>query len=176
TEEVADVCVEHVVASASAFAPQHLQRVGRRTAGPKPKRAVSKADLKDRLQDQLRRRLYDSIAHRRDPKWPLFSISLRDVPPQDRLRSVRIPAQYVAKLFEEEFHAVMLDFRDRLGIDARGPLIPSHLIPRLLEDVSPRDSVIQRVKLSTRLLLGHIPQSILQTSHVVAGTTPVGEV
>src|SRR5690606_24453817 len=68
------------------------------------------------------------------------------------------------------------DRRDRLGIDARGSLVPSHLVPRLVQDVTPVDAVVQRVELSTRLLLGHIPQPTLEASYVVLGTTPSGGV
>src|SRR5512139_997656 len=153
-----------------------LQRLRRRAAGPKPVRAVLEPDLEDRLEGQLRRRLYDSISHRRYPERSLLSISLRYVPPQDRLRLVLVFAQLGLDRFEEVLHSVLLDRRDRLGVDARGPLVPSYRVPRLVQDVTPVDAVVQRVESPTRLLLGHLPQSTLKASHVFAGTSPVGEV
>jgi len=71
---------------------------------------------------------------------------------------------------------VLLDRCDRLGINARSSLVSSHLVPRLVQDVTPADAVVQRVELSTRLLLGHSPQPLLKASYVVSGTSPTGGV
>src|SRR5205814_7104944 len=120
-EEVLDVGVEHVVVTTAGLHSDLLERLRRRAAGPKPVRAVLEPDLEDRLQDQLRRRLHDAISHRRNPERSLlFSIGLRYVPSQDRLRLVLVLAQLGLDRFEEALHSVLLDRRDRLGIDARG--------------------------------------------------------
>ena len=125
-EEIADVCVEHVVESAFCFLADLLQRLRRRAAGAKPVRAIAEFDLEDRFQDQLRCCLYDTVAYRRNPERSFLSVCLRNVPTQNRLRSVLVRAQHVAELFKKSLDAVSLDLRDRLGIDARGPLVPSH--------------------------------------------------
>src|SRR5690606_6261632 len=49
-------------------------------------------------------------------------------------------------------------------------------LPRFPEDVTPPDSVVQRVKTATRRPLGRHPQSPLESSHLVDGRTPVGVV
>src|SRR3954470_10470691 len=175
-EKVADVPVQHMVEAPVHGHPDLLQRLRRRAAGPKPIRAVPEPDLEDRFQDLLRCRLHDPVSHRRNPERSLLAIGLRNVPAQDRLRLVRVLAQFGLDRFEEALHSVLLNRRDRLGIDARGPMVPSHLVPRLLQDVTPADAVVQRVKLSTRLLLGHIPQPTLEASYVVLGTSPSGGV
>ena len=54
--------------------------------------------------------------------------------------------------------------------------VPSYCVPRLVQDVTPVDAVVQRMESPTRLSLGHIPQSTLKASHVFAGTSPVGVV
>lgn len=156
-EEVSDVRVEHEVASARATFAERLQRIGRAAAGSKPERAVGEVRFEDRLQHQLRRRLHDAIAHRRDPERPLPAVGLGDVLPQHRARSVRACAQRRLDLVQERDHASLLDRRDRLSIDARGSLVGPNPLPRRLQHVTPEDAVIQGVEAPSRLPLGGSP-------------------
>ena len=49
---------------------------------------------------------------------------------------------------------VLLHVADRLAIHARGSLVLSDSLPRLLEDVTPPDVVVQGVKAPIRCPLG----------------------
>ena len=63
---------------------------------------------------------------------------------------------------------------NRLAIDARRAPVPPHPLPRLRQDVTPLDAVVQRVEAASRLPLGRGPQSALQLSHFVAGLRHAG--
>ena len=109
-EEVADVRVEHVVAAATqlpcAASPAPASRCARAETRTSSR---WKSDLEDRLQHQLRCRLHDTIAHRRDPERPLLPISLRNVPAQDRAAAGTRLRAARRDLLEEALHAVLLD-------------------------------------------------------------------
>jgi hypothetical protein len=71
----------------------------------------------------------------------LSAIGLRDVPPQDRWRTVRASPQCTLELVEHALHTVLLDADERLAINARRAAVPSHTPPRLLKDVTPPDPI-----------------------------------
>ena len=173
-EVVPDVGVEHVVRTRGPELPHRLQSARRAPPGPEAVRARKKVRLEDRLQHQLRRHLHHSVPDRRDAQRPLLPIRLRDVPAQDRSRPVRACAQLRADLLQEALDSVALDLRERLGIDPRSALVPSHPLPRLPQDVTPVDAVIQRVETPTRRPLGRHPQPALELSHFVRGSRPRG--
>ena len=61
--------------------------------GRKPYDERAEVGLEDRLQHDRRRHLRDPIPHRGNAERPLPAIGLRDVSPQNRLRSIRACAQ-----------------------------------------------------------------------------------
>ena len=128
-----------------------------------------------------------SKAHRREDRAPfqtvragistsLPPIGLRDVPAQHHRRPVLTFAQRDAQLFEEALDAVLLHLDERQCIDARRALVGSYPPPRLQQDVTPADVVVQRVEAPSRRPLGRGPQSSLQLSHFVARPTAGGVV
>src|SRR4029079_12776852 len=94
--------------------------------------------------------------------------------PLDHLRSILACSQCGAELFEEALDSVLLDVAERLAVDSRGASVPSHPLPRLLEDVIPPEMVIQGVETPTRCSLGCSTQPPLQFSHFVARLAAAG--
>jgi hypothetical protein len=138
--------------------------------------AILEIRLKDRLQHELGCCLHHTVAHRRYAQGPLPSIGLRDVPPQESLRSIPACAQLGANPFQEPLDAVLLDRVEGLTINPRRAAVGPRSPPRLPQDVTPVDTVIQRVKAPPGCSLGRTPQSALQVSHVIDGQSPVGVV
>src|SRR5690606_5465687 len=131
----------------------------------------------DRLDDQLRRHLHHAVPHRRDTQGPLLSIGLRDVTPPDRLRPVLPCLQLGLQLIQESLDAVLLELGQGLFIDPRRALVPPHSLPRLLQDVTPVDAIVQSVEAPIRAPLGRGPQSPSKLSHFVDGlVAPAGVV
>ena len=97
-EVVADVGVQHVVAAARAVHAQRFQCLRRAPLRPKPIRRGAEVGLEDGLQHERRGHLRHSVSDRRNAERPLPAIGLRDVSPQDRLRTIRACAQRGAEL------------------------------------------------------------------------------
>ena len=173
-EVVANVGVQHVVATARPAHAQRLQRLRRAPLRPKPIRRGAKIRLEDGLQHERRGHLRHSVSDRRNAERPLTAIGLRDVPPQDRLRTIRACTQCGAELVEHALDAVLLDGGERLAIDARRAAVPLHPPPRLLEDVTPPDPIHQGMEAAFRGLLGRDPESTLQLAHFVDERTVTG--
>jgi site-specific DNA recombinase len=175
-EVVAEVGVEHVMASLRTQLAQGLQRHRRAPLRPEAVRARKEIRLEDRLQQKLRRHLDHPVSYRRDAQRPLLSIGLRNVPAPHHTGPIRACAQLRAELFEEALDAVLLDVADRLAVDARGALVSPHSLPRFEEDVTPPHVVVQRVEAPLRGSLGCCPQPALQLLHVVARLPAAGVV
>ena len=135
--------------------------------GRKPYDEAPEVGLKDRLQHDRGRHLRDPIPYRRDAERPLTAIGLRNVSPQDRLRPIRACAQYDVELVEHALHAILLDARERLAIDARRAAIRLHPPPRLPQDVTPVDPIEQGMEAALRRSLGCDPEAALQLAHFV---------
>ncbi len=63
-----------------------------------------------------------------------------------------------------------------MAVNSCSASVPSHSLPRLLEDVTPPDLVVQGVETPTRCPLGCGPKLPLQLSHFVARPTAAGVV
>ena len=85
-----------------------------------------------------------------------------------------VPAEHHAELFQEALDAILLDVRDRLGIEPSRAAVPSHTPPCLPQDVTPVDAVVQGMEAPTRCPLGRSPQSPLQSSDFVLALTRGG--
>jgi hypothetical protein len=156
-EKLLDVDFHHVSVVAPAGEADRFQRVRRAALGPKPIRAVFEVRFKDRLNHELRRRLHHSIAHRGDPQRPLRTVRLRDVLAPYRLRPVLSGPEAMLYILEKLFHASLLDHRQGLPVDAGSPLVHLDPLPRLCQNVTPADPVVQRVETArTASLGGHV--------------------
>jgi hypothetical protein len=89
---------------------------------------------------------------------------------------VRTALQLLAEASKEALDAVLLHLGDRHRIDARRALVAPDPLPRLRQDVTPADVVVQRVEASPRMPLGCGTQSPLQLSHFVVRPTAAGVV
>jgi hypothetical protein len=128
----------------------------RRATGPEPERARQKVGLEDRLNDDLRCRLHDTITDRRDRERPLLGrpAGLRDEHPPGRERSPPPVPEIRGQLIEELGDAVLLDVRDGLPVDAGRAAIGAHQLPRPLQNVAAVDLVVERVEPSLRVGFG----------------------
>jgi hypothetical protein len=138
---VADVRIQHVIAAARPADAQGFQCLRGTPLRPEAVRRGPEIGLEDRLQHQRRRHLRHSVSDRWNAERPLPAIGLGDISPQDRLRPIRACAQRGVELVEHALHAVLLDLRERLAIDARRAALPFHPPPCLLEDVMPPDPI-----------------------------------
>ena len=128
SEEVLDVSVQNVIATLGCLRPQRFQRIGRAPPWPKTVRARTKVRLEDRLHDQLRRHLHHPVSDRRNAQRSLFSISLRNVLPLHRRRSVLPFDELGLQRFQKRLHASLLDIGERLTIDTRRTLCCAALV------------------------------------------------
>ena len=166
-EVVADVGVEHVVPAARATHAQGFQCLRRAPLRPEPIRRGPEIRLENGLQHERRSHLRHSVSNRRNAERPLSAIGLRDVSPQDRLRTIRAGAQRGAEFVQQTLDAILLDDGQGHRIDPRRAAVPLHPPPCLLEDVTPPDPVHQGMEAALRGSLGRDPQPALQLAHFV---------
>ncbi len=168
-EVVADVRVEDVVASGVHRPPDGLQRHERAPARPEAERRGLEAGLEDRLDDELHRHLRHPILHRRNAQRPQLPVGLGYVPPQHGRRFVGACVELVAQLREEPVHAVLLHRLERDPVHARGALVATDAPPRFPQDVTPVDTVVQRVEAALPMPLGCSVELALESSDFVDG-------
>jgi hypothetical protein len=71
--------------------------------------------------------------------------------------------------FEERLNAALLDGPDRLAVHPCCASVAAHSLPRLLQDVTPADPVMQRVETPRAAPLGDHVKPALEFSHFVYG-------
>jgi len=135
---------------------QHLKRVVLRPPGPKPKRARQEVRLKDRLNHRLGGGLDDPVTNRGNRQWPSLgqTAGLRNEHPAGRQRPPLAVLQIRSQLIKQPVNTVLLDVGDRLSVDAGRALVSAHQLPRLLQDVSAVDLVLERMEPSSGIGLG----------------------
>src|SRR6202023_874625 len=104
------------------------------------------------------------------------AVSLRNVSPQDRPRTILACSQLGPELFQEALDSALLYRQKCLGIHSSRSAVAPYTSPRLPQDVTPVDAVHQRVETPTRLPLGRRTQTALELSHFVARLAPHGVV
>src|SRR2546428_6054154 len=104
---------------------------------------------------------------RRNAQRPSPPVCLRDIPPLYRCRSVSPGLEVALDRLQELRDPTLLDGRDRLAIHPRSALIAPHPAPRVPQDVTPVDPVVQRVEPPPPTPLGRSPQRSLEFSHFV---------
>ena len=80
----------------------------------------------------------------------------------------------LSRAVEETLDTRRLYGRDGLPIHARGALVRSNARPRLPEDVTPPDPVMQGVESPRLASPGRLPESALEFLHLIHGGYPVG--
>jgi hypothetical protein len=164
-----DVAVDNEPVATTPCEADRLQRLRSASLGTKTVRAVLEACFKDRLDHDIRRHLRHTIAHRRNTQRPLLPVRLRNVPPAYRLRAILARFEVVTQSHKELRHALLLDRLQGLPIDAGSPPVALDTLPRLHQDVTPVDPVVQRVKAPLRASLGSDEKPALEFSHFVYG-------
>jgi len=125
---------------------------------------VQEVRLKDRLQDQQRRRLHHAIPDRRDAERSQLAVGLGEVDPPHRGWLVTLGPQVFLKGFQE-FQRSPVGVADRVDRDpvaARCALMGADPVPSRSERVPPIDPVLQGVKPALRLLLRLLAQLLPQ--------------
>ena len=148
------------MAERSDFRPSDtdaLKGVQRRTLGAEAIGDLQKVGLEDRLQHHPRSLLNNPVTDRRDTQRPLTTIWLGDRHTPHRRRTIRALAKSTLQLAEQPLDAVLLDRGQRQRIDTGHTPVLTHPSPRLPKDVTPADTVIQRVKTTLRGPLGTCP-------------------
>jgi hypothetical protein len=84
--------------------------------------------------------------------------------------------ELVLKFVQQLLDAVLLHRFERHSIDARSTSVAPDALPCPPQDVTPLDTVIQRMEAATRLLLGCDVQLPLESADFVDGLLPSGVV
>lgn len=148
--------------------PQILCDLPQRLVGASPRtiavRTVLEICLKDRLQDQLSRRLHHPVSHRRNPERPQPTIRFRNEYPSHHVRTIRLGPQRLVQLLHERSRSPrsIHNLLDRDAIHPWCAVVRSDQGPGRPEHVGPVDPVIQRIKpelwLPLRLLVELLSQ------------------
>jgi len=157
-EEVPDVELHDKAAPGDEPGPETFHRHRRRPPRPEPERARKEIRLEHRLQHDPRRLLRHPVADRRDAQRPLAPVWFRDVHAPGGRGTARALAQASLKLSQQALNPVL-----PLHVCQGDPVHPGrsparpHAAPRLPQDVTPADTVIQGVEPALRRLLGRSP-------------------
>jgi hypothetical protein len=150
-EEVPDAELHDELAPGDEPGTKPLHRLHSRPLRPEPVRARQEVRLEHRLQHQPGRLLRHPVADRRYAQRPLAAIWLRDVHAPGRRGTVRALPQVMLEFREhplDPVHALHIFQGD--AIHPGGPPVPPHPLPRLPQDVTPVNTVIQGVETPLR--------------------------
>jgi DNA invertase Pin-like site-specific DNA recombinase len=156
-EEVGDIKLHHKRVALDEAGTQPLHRLCGRPLRPKPIRARHEIRLEDRFQHQLGRRLGHPVSHRGYPQRPLTASWFRDLHAPGRRGAISTRLEVAAQLTQHAVHAVVLHRGQGESIHPGCAPVLTDSLPRLLQDVTPADAVIQGVETPTRRLLGRSP-------------------
>ena len=157
-EEVLDVGLEDEGSSLDEADPDPLQGVDGRTLRAEPEAAGQEVGLEDGFEDELRCLLDHPVLDRRDAQWPLRAVGLGNLHPAHWCRVVVACTEGVPEFAEQTLDpVVVLHGGEGQMIDPGRPTIGSDPLPRLPQDVTPVDAVIQGVETPTLRLLGRSP-------------------
>src|SRR3984885_14931175 len=148
-----------------------------RTPGPEPERALEHVGLEDRLNDDLHRRLHDTITDRWDrERAKLLAPGLWDEHPARGQRTPAPVLQVRGQLIKELGDTMLLDIGDGLLVDAGRATIGAHQLPRPLQDVAAVDLVVERVEPASGIGFGRPVERSLQFSDFVLPGGPSHDV
>jgi hypothetical protein len=145
--------------------PNTGKRLMRRASRTESERTVFEVRLKDRLQDQERGHLRNSIAHRGNTQRPRLSIGLWYIDPSHRLGTVGLATKRLLDLRQERIRAAVV-FEDILNgypIHSSRALVGSYQFPCRQQHIFPIYPIIKSIKPEIRLLLG-LPAQFLPQS------------
>lgn len=156
-EEVLDVGLEDEVAAFDEADPELLHRVERRPLRAEPEGAGEKVGLEDWFEDELGRLLGDPVLHSGNAQRTGPSVGLWDLHPAHRRRVVVTCTEVPGQPVDEASRSVLLHCGERHSVDACRSTIGTDPLPRLPQNVTSVDAVIQGVETPFRMLLGRSP-------------------
>jgi len=157
-EEVADVELRDELVTRDEPGPEPFHRLRGRPPRPEPVRARREIRLENRLQHDLGRLLGHPVTNRRNAKRPRAALRFRDVHAPGRRGTVHTCAQISLKFPEQPGNPVdLLHIRQGDPVHPGRPAVYPDPFPRLPQDVTPADTVIQGVETPLRRLLGRSP-------------------
>ena len=153
-------------------------------AAPRPESIgeAEKVGLIDRVHHLDRRALDELIFQRGDAQRPLPPVSLRDVRPLDRLRSIRPPLEPFGEVREVHLEGLPV-LPPRLPVHARGR-IPLQRVVRSLQALAVVDVVQERREPHLLVPFSHFPYPLQRTGgagptlcpeRVMPGRVPLGQ-
>jgi len=158
TEEVADIELRDELIALDEPGPEPFHRLRSRPLRPEPERARREVRLEDGLQHQLGRLLGHPVTHGRNAERPLAALRFRDVHTPGGRGTVRACAEVRLKFPEQPGNPVdLLHIRQGDPVHPGRPAVYPDPFPRLPQDVTPADTVIQGVETPLRRLLGRSP-------------------
>jgi hypothetical protein len=157
-EEVADVELGRELAALDEAHPEALHRLRGRPLRPEPVRARAEVRLEDGLQHDPGGLLGYPVADRGDAQRPLPALWFRDVYAPGRRGTIHTCAQVSLELTQQPGDPVLfLHVRQGDPIHPGAAPVHTHPAPRLPQDVTPADTVIQDVEPPPLRLLGRSP-------------------
>ena len=149
-EEVTDVELRDKLAPADEAGTEPLHRLRGRPLRPEPVRARREVRLEEGFQHDLGRLLGHPVTNRRNAERPLAAIGFRDVHAPGRRGTIRACAQVSLEFGKKPLYPILLlHIRQGDTIHPGGPAVHLHPVPRLPQDVTPVDTVIQGMKPAT---------------------------
>ena len=137
--------------------PDPFEGVGGRPLRAEPEACGQEVGLEDWLEDDLRRLLAHPVHDNGDAQRAFGPVGLWYLHPAHRRRTVGACTKALLELGEHLPHPVGLHRLQGHAIDPGGATIGSDPFPRLPQDVTPVDAVVQGVEAATRRLLGRSP-------------------
>jgi DNA invertase Pin-like site-specific DNA recombinase len=149
-EEVADVKLRDKGVALDEALANTLHRLRGRPLRAEPIRDRREVGLEDGFQHEFGRLLGHSVADCGDSQRPLTAIWFRDLHPTHRRRAVGTRAKVPGKLVEHPLDPVLLHMCQGDPIHPGRTPVREHPPPRLPQDVTPVDTVIQGVETPLR--------------------------
>ncbi|MDP3972576.1 MAG: recombinase family protein [Candidatus Nanopelagicales bacterium] len=156
-EEILNVGLEDNLPPSRERHPDHLQRISSTALGAEPKTTVQEVSLENWFKNQLRRLLRHPVTHSRNTQRPLTAIRFRNLHPTHRRRAVPVFAKITGQLAEHPPDPVILNIDQGHTINPSRSAISSHPFPRLPQNVTSVDAVIQGMETPTLRLLCRSP-------------------
>src|ERR1700757_862784 len=156
-EEIGDIELDHKLVALDEPGPQTLLGHRRRPPRPKPIRTRQELRFENRFQYEFGRLLDHPVTDRGNTQRPLTTLWFRNLHPPRRRRAIPTRAKVMTQLTQHAVHAVVLHRNQGDTIHPGRTLVLTHPLPRLPQDVTSVDTVIQGVETPILRLLGRSP-------------------
>jgi site-specific DNA recombinase len=156
-EKITDIELHDMTNPLDEPDPKPFHRLRRGPFRPEPVRARQEIRLENRFQHDLDRLLGHSVPDRRNTQRPHTTSWFRNIHTPHRRGTIPACLKVITQLTQHAVHAEFLHRGQSDTIHPGRAPVPSHSFPRLPQDVTPVDTVIQGVETPPRRLLGRSP-------------------